>query len=321
MTTLEAIQAAHELVGDQCLRTPVLTLDPSDPEALLLKAESLQPTGAFKLRGATNAILHLKDAERRHGVITHSSGNHGQAVAAAAAAAGIAATIVMPDDAPMVKIESTRRWGAEVVLVPAGDREAHCRQLSQRNQARLIPPFDDENVIAGQGTIGIEILEQVTQPLDTVLVPVGGGGLISGIAVAVKSLSPTTRVIGVEPELAGDLAESFRQGYCIPWTLARTSRTIADGVRSPCVGKLNWALIQGYVDDVVTVTEADIVRSLHAVVAGTRLVVEPSGAVAPAAYLFGGGWERYGRTVAIVSGGNVDPSTLAELLNGAGEST
>lgn len=314
MVNLDDIEAAARRVAGKCLRTPVLPLDPTGrDEPVLIKAEALQPTGAFKIRGATNAIGRLTRPERSRGVVTHSSGNHGQAVAAAAFAAGVAATVVMPADAPVIKIAATRRWGAEVVLCPAAERIARCTELAERTGARIVPPYDDEDVIAGQGTIGLEIVKQVPE-IDTVLVPVGGGGLISGIAVAVKALSPSTRILAVEPELAGDLAESFERGCHIAWSAEQTARTVADGVRSASVGELNWTLIRRYVDGVVTVSETDIMHSMKTIMSSCRLIVEPSGAVATAAHLARPPGESFGRTVAIASGGNVDESMLRTLL-------
>jgi threonine dehydratase len=313
VVTVADIESAARRIAGSCIRTPVLPLDPADVDgSVLLKVESLQPTGAFKIRGATNAIRRLAKQPLR-GVITHSSGNHGQAVAAAAAAQGIRATIVMPADAPAVKLAATRRWGAEVVRCPAAERVARCIEIAERTGAVIVAPYEDEDVIAGQGTIGLEILEQVGE-IDTVLVPVGGGGLISGIAVAVKALSPSTKVVAVEPELAGDLAESFELGRRTAWTAEQTSRTIADGVRSTAVGELNWSLIERYVDDVITVSEVDIMHTMRTILSSCRIVVEPSGAVATAAYLAQSRCESFGRTVAIVSGGNVDHSMLRDLL-------
>jgi len=314
LVTLPDIERAAESIAATCLRTPVVPLVREDGQIpLWLKAESLQPTGAFKLRGATYAIARLDAAERRRGVVSHSSGNHAQAVAYAARVAGVRATIVIPDTAPSLKVEATRRWGAEIVVVPPADRLARAEKIAAETGAVLIPPYDDREVIAGQGTVGLEIAEQVPD-LGTVLVPVSGGGLVSGTAAAVKALRPDVRVVAVEPELAGDLAEGWAAGERRVWSVADTSRTVADGLRTDSVGVLNWAHIQAFVDDVVTVTEEEILAATGEIVRRARLVVEPSGAVAAAAVLAGTVAPTGGTTVAIASGGNVAPETLARLL-------
>ncbi|MFD1824983.1 threonine ammonia-lyase [Mumia zhuanghuii] len=314
LVTLSDIEHASERIASTCLRTPVVPLvQPDGDVPLWLKAESLQPTGAFKLRGATNAVAVLDTAQRQRGVVTHSSGNHAQAVAYAARAAGVRATIVIPENAPSLKVEATRRWGAEIVIVPPSERLARAEQIAAETGAVLIPPYDDPDVIAGQGTVGLEIVEQVAD-LGTVLVPVSGGGLVSGIAAAVKALRPDVRVIAVEPELAGDLAEGWAAGERRVWSVADTSRTVADGLRTDSVGVLNWAHVQAFVDDVVTVSEDEILAAVGTVVRGSRLVVEPSGAVAAAAVLAGRVGPVAGTTVAVASGGNVPPETLARLL-------
>lgn len=317
MTTvcLEDIQAAARRISSTCLRTPVLALLPRDSNpALLLKAESLQPTGAFKLRGATNAIALLTAEQRAAGVVTHSSGNHAQAIASAASAAGIRAEVVMPIGSPTIKVEATERLGAVVTLVPAEFRAAACQDIADRTGAHVIAPYDDARVIAGQGTIGLEILEQVPD-VESVLVPVGGGGLISGIAVAIKVLRPDVRVIAVEPELAGDLAEGFARRRIARWTAEQTSRTIADGVRTQQVGELNWEIISALVDDAMTVSEEQIRSAVRIIFSGARIVAEPSGAVSTAGYFAHAERLGLGRTVAVVSGGNVDPASFAELLS------
>lgn len=314
LVEIEAIEAAAKSVADTCLRTPVLPFGAEDGRgALWLKAECLQPTGAFKLRGATNAIAGLSEAQRAAGVVTHSSGNHGQAVAFAATAAGVHATVVMPDGAASVKVDATRRWGGEVQMVPVDERESACRSVAQRTAAEIIPPFDDDRIIAGQGTVGLEIVEQIPD-VSTVLVPVGGGGLISGVATAVKRLRPEARVVGVEPALAADLAEGFTSGKRVTWATDRTTRTIADGLRGAAVGERNWQHIRAYVDDVVTVSEDAIHVSMGQIARRCRVVAEPSGAVATAAYLEHGAALAGDTTVAIVSGGNVDPKLLAAAL-------
>lgn len=323
LVTAHEIEQASSRVAATCLRTPVLPVavdaDRAVTSPLWVKAESLQPTGAFKLRGATNAVAQLTPDQRALGVVTHSSGNHAQAVAFAAAAAGVKATVVMPEGSPRVKSDATRGWGAEVVLVPVHERESACADIARRTGAEFIAPYDDPRVIAGQGTAGLEVLDQVPD-VDVVLVPVSGGGLISGIATAIKSRRPQTKVIGVEPELAGDLAAGFAAGERREWPTNLTARTIADGLRTPSVGLLNWEHIRAYVDDVVTVGEDAILAAMGEIVRRCRVVVEPSGAVAAAGYFEHAERLPAGVTVAIASGGNVDPDLLSAVLAGRRES-
>jgi threonine dehydratase len=281
-----------------------------------LKAESLQPIGSFKLRGAANRILQLTAEEISRGVITYSSGNHAQGVAYAAREVGAKAVIVMPSNAPAIKRAATLALGAEVVDVgvASSERLAKSDELVSRYGYVTIPPYDDEAVIAGQATCGLEIAEALPE-VDLVLSPVSGGGLLSGVATAVRLLHPRALVVGVEPELAADAAESFRSGKIVTWPAELTSRTIADGLRTQSVGVRNFAHIQAYVDRIITVTEAEIRAAMRAIVAVTRLVPEPSGAVTTAALLFHANeLPEYRQAVAIVSGGNVAPEMLAEIL-------
>jgi threonine dehydratase len=229
---------------------------------------------------------------------------------------GCKAVIVMPSNAPAIKRAATLALGAEVVDVglASSERLAVAEQLVREHGYVVIPPYDDEQIIAGQATCGLEIVEGLPD-VDLVLAPVSGGGLLAGVAAAVKQLSPNTKVFGVEPELAGDTAESFRAGSIVTWPAELTSRTIADGLRTQSVGRRNFAHIQAYVDGIVTITEAEIRAAMRAIVAATRLVPEPSGAVAAAALLFHGSeLPPYARPVAVLSGGNVDPALLAEVL-------
>ena len=314
LVTVDDVAAAAVRIAGTCTRTPLLTVDDGDPaDPLRLKPESLQPTGAFKLRGATNAIRSLTHDQLAHGVVTHSSGNHAQAVAHAARAVGVRATVVMPDDAAEVKVLATVRLGARVVRVPVQERAAACDEIAAETGAAIIPPYDDARVIAGQGTVGLEVVADLPD-LACVLVPVGGGGLISGVAVAVKSLRPKALVVGVEPVLAGDLAAGFAVGVRQTWPASATSRTLADGLRATAVGDLPWAHIHDLVDDVVTVTEDQIVDAVRWLARDARLVSEPSGAVAAAAWLAVPGLRGAGRTVAVVSGGNVDPRWFGEVV-------
>jgi threonine dehydratase len=315
IVTLDDVRAAAERIAGRVVRTPLIPFAAAERgRPLWLKPESLQPTGAFKLRGAFNAILQRLDDARSHGVVTHSSGNHARAVAWVARDLGLRAVIVMPDAAPMVKVDAVRRLGAEVVIVAPEERDTRAFELAAEHGHVMIPPYDDAAVVAGQGTVGLEIVADLSD-VDAVLVPVSGGGLIGGVATAVKALSPNTQVIGVEPELAGDAAESFRTGERVSWTTRQTYRTIADGLRTTSVGEIPWHQIQAYVDDIVTVGEDDIRDGVRRLAAHARLVVEPSGAVPFAAYLhhadrFGVG----GNVVAVVSGGNVALRTLADII-------
>ncbi|MGH3355284.1 MAG: threonine ammonia-lyase [Nocardioidaceae bacterium] len=316
ITTLADVEAAAARIAGKALRTPLLPAAWGDPRTpLYLKPESLQPTGAFKLRGATNAVLQLDPGSRARGVVTHSSGNHAQALAWAARAAGVPAAIVMPDNAPAVKVDATRALGAEVVLVPVAERETAAEELCRERGATMVPPYDDAAVIAGQGTVGLELVQDLPG-MAAVLVPVSGGGLISGVAAAVKAVSPTTRVVAVEPELAADLAEGFASGRRTTWAPEQTERTIADGLRVTAVGELAWMHIRRLVDDVVTVSEDALLSAMRRLATGSRLVAEPSGAATTAAYLQHADALPDGPVVAVVSGGNVQPDLLARVLRG-----
>jgi threonine dehydratase len=316
LVTLDDVLAAEERIAGRILRTPLIPFSGAAPDrSLWLKPESLQPSGAFKLRGAFNAILQRLDDARARGVVSHSSGNHARAVAWVARELGLRAVIVMPDAAPAAKVEAVRRLGAQVVIVTPAERDSRAFDLAAEHGYVMIPPYDDAAVVAGQGTIGLEIVADLPD-VQQVLVPVSGGGLIGGVATAVKALSPATRVIGVEPELAADAAESFRTGRRVAWTTDRTYRTIADGLRTTSVGEIPWRQIRAYVDDIVTVSEDRIRDAVRRLASEARLVVEPSGAVTYAAYLLAAeGVDPAARTVAVVSGGNIAPQALAEILN------
>lgn len=314
LVTLPDIRAAADRIGDAVVRTP-LVAGPWSAAPCLLKSESLQPTGAFKLRGALNALRCLDPARRAAGVVTHSSGNHGQALAYAARGQGVGCTVVVPEGASRVKVEAMRRFGAHVVEVPPSERLAQARRLAEEEGLTLVPPFDDRAVIAGQGTVGLEIVADAPH-VETVLVPVGGGGLASGVAAAVKSVRPEVAVIGVEPELAADAAESLAAGRLITWSPQRTGRTVADGVRTG-MSELTFAHLSAHLDGVVTVTEAEIRAAVGLLALEARLVVEPSGALTTAAFLGGKVPTEElhpGGTVAVVSGGNVDPHLFARIL-------
>lgn len=311
MVTIDDISAAAERIRGHALRTPLLPATIGG-RRLWVKPENLQPVGAFKVRGARNAVALLPDAARASGVVAYSSGNHAQAVAAAARAAGIPAVIVVDDSAPARKIEATREHGAEVVCVPLAEREAVAHRIAAKRGATLIPPFDAPEVIAGQGTIGMELVADLPE-LDTVLVPVSGGGLAAGIGVAVKALRPQAKVIGVEPELAADTRDGLRAGHRVDWAAADRRRTIADGLRAQ-PSELTFAHLQAILDGVVTVSEAEIRDAVRELALRARLVAEPSGAVTTAAYLHRSAELPGGTTVAIVSGGNIDPALFAEIM-------
>ncbi len=316
MTIGEIRDAAARLRG-VTVTTPLVPV-PLPGSRLLVKAESLQPTGAFKLRGAYAAISALPPAVRERGVVAHSSGNHAHAVAYAAALLGVPAVVVVPGNAPEVKIAPVRRLGARIVTTAANlpARIAATEEEIRRHGYALIPPFDDPAVIAGQGTVGLEIAAQCPEA-DLVVVPVGGGGLISGISVAIRALCPRARVIGVEPELAADARESFRRGERVGWPASATQRTIADALRVEQVGALTLRHMLSYVDDIVTVTEDEIVQAVRRTAVDARLVAEPGGAVAVAACLLRPQDLPAARApVAVLSGGNIDPALLAGILAG-----
>ena len=307
---LADIRAAHERIKDKITRTPVMTSSTLDAQAaarLFFKCENLQKVGAFKARGATNAVFSLTDEQARRGVVTHSSGNHAAALARAAKLRGIAAYIVMPSNAPKVKQDSVRRYGGEVVLCePTLEaRERTAARLMAETGAVLIHPYDNVNVMAGQGTTAIELLEDVPD-LDILLCPVGGGGQLSGVAVAAKSLRPAMKVIGVEPAAADDAARSFKAGHIFP---SANPRTIADGLRTS-LSELTFAEIQRHVDDVITVSEESIVKGMRTIWEVMKLIVEPSGAVPYAGVIDHPASFRNKRVGLILSGGNLDFDSL-----------
>ncbi|MGA8089289.1 MAG: threonine/serine dehydratase [Terracidiphilus sp.] len=322
LVSLDAIRAAADRISGIAVKTPLTrayfpsVAGPGTSKQIWLKCESLQPIGSFKLRGAANKILQLTPEEISRGVITYSSGNHAQGVAYAAREVGAKAVIVMPSNAPAIKRAATLAYGAEVVDVgvASSERLAKAEELVREHGYIVIPPYDDEQIITGQATCGLEIVEQLPD-VDLVLAPVSGGGLLSGVATAVKRLRPNVKVFGVEPELAGDTAESFRAGKVVTWPAELTSRTIADGLRTQSVGERNFAHIQAFVDGIITVTEAEIRAAMRAIIACARIVPEPSGAVSAAALLFHSAeLPSSNNAVAVVSGGNVDPALLAQVL-------
>ncbi len=311
LVQLDQIRAAAERIRGVAVRTPLLRWD----DDVWLKPESLQPVGAFKMRGAYNRLSTLTDAERIAGVITYSSGNHGQAVARCARLLGISAVIVMPSDAPALKADRVRADGAELILSDPGNdaRRALAEQLAVERGLTLVPPYDDAQIIAGQGTCGLEICEDLPEVAE-VVVPVSGGGLISGIAAAVKALQPAARVIGVEPEYAADAADSLAAGEIRAWTTEQTHRTIADGLRVNRIGDLPWEHLRVLVDGIVTVSDESMREAIRQAARRARLVLEPSGAVPLAAHLAGALGPVRGPRVLVLSGGNVDPALFAEVM-------
>ncbi len=310
----EAILAARERLEGQAHRTPVMTsrtLDERVGAAVHLKCENFQRMGAFKFRGAFNAVARIPVGDRPRGVVTFSSGNHAQAVALVGRMLDIPTTVIMPRDAPRIKRQATEGYGAEVRRYdPATtDRETLAREIQAQQGGIMIPPYDHPDVIAGQGTATLELHAQVGD-LDMLLVPCGGGGLLSGSAVAARGLMPGCRVVGVEPELADDAARSFRTGVR---QTVHNPPTIADGTRTPSLGRLTFPLIQDHVDDFATVSEAAIREAVRFLFYRLKLVVEPSGALGVAA-LLSGALKPRGRVGIILSGGNIDGPTMAKIL-------
>ena len=314
LVTLADILAARARLDGITVRTPLIPLD-YEGRTLYLKPENLQPIGAFKLRGAYNKIASLTDEERARGVITYSSGNHAQGVAYAARALQTKAVIVMPRNAPAIKREATAALGAEIVFVgPSGvERQIKAEELAAEHGYVIVPPYDDEKIIAGQGTAGLEILEDLPA-VELVLVPVGGGGLISGISTAIKLSKPSVKVIGVEPELGGDPQASLRAGEIVKFPAEQVLSTCADGLRAQYIGTLTFEHIRRYVDDIVTVSEDEIMQAAAILAQNPKTVAEPSGAVATAAFLFHREQlPASNLTVAVISGGNIDPDLLRRI--------
>ena len=321
LVSLEDIRAAAERLRGVTIRTPLVPFGP--PEARrFLKAESLQPIGAFKLRGAYVAIATLTAEELARGVVTYSSGNHAQGVARAARLLGAPAVVVMPSDAPEVKRQRVAADGAEIVIVgtASDDRQRVAEEIAAERGLAIIPPFDDDRIIAGQGTVGLELVEDLPElpDLAAVLVPVGGGGLASGVGAAVRALRPNACVIGVEPELAADARDSLIRGEIVAWPAELVSRTIADGTRTQALGARTFAHLRAHLDSIVTVSEAEIAAGVRLAAERSRLVVEPSGALGIAALAFHSreiGLDRLdGPVVVVVSGGNVDPARYRGYL-------
>jgi threonine dehydratase len=310
------IQDAKRRLDGQAHITPVMTsrtLDRKAGAAVFLKCENFQRVGAFKFRGAYNAMARLSEKDRRRGIITHSSGNHAQAIALVGRILGVQTTIVMPRDAPATKRAATKAYGATIVEYdPAtATREKISQKLKQRHGYKLIPPYDHVDIVAGQGTAALELFSQIKSP-DMLLVPCGGGGLLSGSAIAAKELNPACRVVGIEPELADDATRSFQTGKLQTIT---NPPTIADGTRTPSLGEnVTFPLVLNYVDDMQTVSEAAIIIAVQFLFYRMKLVVEPSGALGVAA-LLSGRVTPSGRVGVIISGGNIDAPTMKTILD------
>lgn len=319
MVAFDEVLAAARQIAGAAHRTPVMTsrlLDAACGNQVFLKCENFQRVGAFKFRGAFNAISRLSAAEKAAGVITHSSGNHAQAVALVSQMRGVKATIVMPVNAPALKLAATRAYGAAVVLYDPATavREAISQELAQRHGYVLIPPYNHPHIVAGQGTAALELFEE-TGPLDYLFVPCGGGGLLSGSALAAKHRAPGCRVIGVEPAAGDDATRSFHSGVL---QTVRNPQTIADGAATGSLGDLTFAMIRRYVDDMLTVSDEDLVRTLAFVWTRLKLVVEPTGVLGLAA-LFNHRVALTGRRVGVIlSGGNVDLAAAAGWLQTIG---
>lgn len=325
MVTLDDIKAAQQKLRGIAARTPLVRYyPPADKDAtsaaangeLWLKPESWQPIGAFKLRGAYNKIAALSESERKNGVISYSSGNHAQGVAYAARAFGLKCVMVMPRNAPKVKVDATAALGAEIIVVggSSAERMQKAEELAAQHGYAIVPPYNDPFIIAGQGTVGLEILEDCPD-VDLVLVPVGGGGIASGVSSAIKLSGSKAKVVGVEPELANDAQQSFRKHEIVQLSAERVSSTLADGLRTQSVGAINFDHIRKFMDDIITVTEDDIRNAMRRAVTSARIVAEPSGAVTFAAWLFHQKkLPEAKKTVAIITGGNVEPQLLAEVL-------
>jgi threonine dehydratase len=318
LVDLATIRAAASLLRGIALRTPLVAFGPA-LDGHVLKAESLQPIGAFKLRGAYVAVASLSPDERARGVITYSSGNHAQGVARAARLLGASAIVVMPSDAAAIKRQRVVADGAEIVTVGTAseERQQVAEAIARERGLSIIPPYDDDRIIAGQGTVGLEILED-SPDVSAILVPIGGGGLASGVATAVKALRPDVRVIGVEPELAADAKASLDRGEIVRWPADAVARTIADGTRTQALGRRTFLHLRASLDEIVTVTEAEIVAGIRLAAERSRLVAEPSGALSVAALAYRsnalGLNGLAGSVVAVVSGGNVDPDRYRDYL-------
>jgi len=315
MLTLEMINSARDRIASRIHRTPVITsklFNEAAGKQVFFKCENFQRAGAFKIRGATNRIQSLTAEERERGVAAFSSGNHAQAVALAGREAGVRVVVAMPDDAPTAKVAATRAYGAEVALYDRlkVDREKFALDLAERNHLVMVPPYDDYQILAGQATVGVEFLEEVPD-LDCLLTPCSGGGLFAGVATAAKELKPDILCFPVEPETADDTKQSFEKGerVSIP-----PSATIADGLRVTVPGKLTFPLLQKLADDVLTVSDQEIIETIRFMLFRMKLLVEPSGAAAAAAVMFKKLPSEVERVGVVLSGGNIDSSVLTQVI-------
>jgi threonine dehydratase len=314
--TIDDVRAAHERVRSLVVRTPLLRFR----DVAFVKPENMQPTGSFKIRGAYNTLAQLSDAQKKIGIVAHSSGNHAQAVALAARLLEIRCVVVMPDNAPHIKVEGVRRQGGEIVFVgPANEeRVARAHEIADEEGLELVSSANDVRVVAGQGTVGVEIVEQLAElgvtDAPVVLVPVGLGGLAAGVSLAVKSLRPDAHVIGVEPELAADTHDSLAAGKRTPWPADKVGRTIADGLRGEAPAEIPFVHLQRYLDGVILVTEDEIKSAMAIAARDLKQVLEPSGAVALAGLAWHSRELATGIPVAVLSGGNVDLERYVQLL-------
>jgi threonine dehydratase len=329
--TIDSVREAAQRIADAVYRTPLIRLPLEDE--VYVKVESLQRTGSFKIRGAYNFLAAMGPAARSRGVVAHSSGNHAQGVACAARMLGTHATIVIPEGAPEIKVERTRSLGAEIIRCgnSSEERERVAGELVSTRGLTLVPPFDHPLIVSGQGTVGLELCDALPD-VRNVLVPVGGGGLVSGIATAVRALCPEAQVIGVEPELAADAQESLVRGRPVRWQAELVTRTVADGVRTQRVGDVNFSIMRRLLAGIVTVSDESIVDTARWYPREARLVVEPTGALSLAGYLkLSGNFRPAGRsgpgqsgedavsllpgkTVVVASGGNIGRQSLIDLL-------
>jgi threonine dehydratase len=315
MDIFELVKAAQKRLEGHAHVTPIMTsrtLNQLTGADIFLKCENFQRMGAFKFRGAYNAMSRLTADQKKHGVITHSSGNHAQAVALVGRLLGIKTVVVMPDDAPVIKRTATKAYGASVIGYDPGQtsREKISQDLSIRHGYTLVPPYDHIDIVAGQGTAAMELLDELNS-LDMLIVPCGGGGLLSGCAVAARAMSTNCRVVGIEPKSADDATKSFHSGKLHTVT---NPPTIANGTRTPSLGKITFPLVLKYVDDMQTVSENAIIEAVKFLFYRMKLVVEPSGALGVAALLSGGIQPR-GRVGIILSGGNIDGTTMKTILD------
>jgi threo-3-hydroxy-L-aspartate ammonia-lyase len=316
MLTIKDIKEARERIAGRVHRTPVVTSKQFNEIAgreVYFKCENLQRAGAFKARGATNKIRSLTDEEKSRGIVAYSSGNHAQAVALAGSEAGVRVVVAMPDDAPKIKVEATRAYGAEIIFYNRvkQDREKFARDLMEKEHLVMVPPYDDEFITAGQGTCALEFMEEVPE-LDSILTPCSGGGLFGGVAIAAKETRANIRCYPVEPDTADDTRQSFLKGerVSIP-----PPSTIADGLRVQIPGTVTFPIVQKYADDVLTVSDEEILAAVKFFLFRMKLLVEPSGAAAAAAVMFHKVPDDLRRVGVILSGGNIDPSVLATVLN------